>query len=344
MTLNVFRLNLASIYARFQRSLIFQWLAANLLQQYGVIIMLHRVAEFNAAKLPANENMKVTPQFLEKFIIDAKKHNYQFISLDQLYYRLQNGLSLKKSLVMTLDDGYLDNYTNAFHIFRRYNIPFTIYVNSAFVNQEQFPWWYQLESLLLAKSVIYWQSVAYKVTTKAEKNTLFLQIRMWLLDMGLEEFNQALAALLAENNYAKELDEDALFLHWEHLRQMLSSGLLTLGNHGHQHLHLDKLSEQQLVAEVEQANRLIHEHTQITPVHFCYPYGHIDASILAKVAPWFSTAVTTDSGFIRPDYQNKLEQLPRFFLTENVVIRQAISMLAMVTRLARCQKTYAELK
>ena len=70
------------------------------------IFYLHRVKHIDLKKLSANENMKVTPEFLERFIIDLKSNGYEFISLDNLYEILIKEKKQKKKIIITLDDGY----------------------------------------------------------------------------------------------------------------------------------------------------------------------------------------------------------------------------------------------
>ena len=50
---------------------------------FGTVYMLHRVCPHKPQALYPNENLKVSPEFLEKFIIKKQK-KYDFISLDSL--------------------------------------------------------------------------------------------------------------------------------------------------------------------------------------------------------------------------------------------------------------------
>ena len=118
------------------------------------IFMLHRVFPFEKNKLFPNENMKVSPQFLENIIITLKSSGYSFISLDRLYEILEKGENVRKNIVFTLDDGYKDNYSIAYPIFKKYDIPFTIYVTTSFPERSAILWWYILEDLLLANEEI----------------------------------------------------------------------------------------------------------------------------------------------------------------------------------------------
>lgn len=51
-------------------------------------VMLHRIGEKDPMRLPPNEDMKVSPAFLERFIVDAKCKGFTFLSVSQLHAAL----------------------------------------------------------------------------------------------------------------------------------------------------------------------------------------------------------------------------------------------------------------
>jgi peptidoglycan/xylan/chitin deacetylase (PgdA/CDA1 family) len=54
---------------------------------------------------------------------------YNPISLDKMAQHIQDGTSLPaKAIAITFDDGYRDNYENAYPILRKYNIPATFFL------------------------------------------------------------------------------------------------------------------------------------------------------------------------------------------------------------------------
>ncbi len=63
-------------------------------------------------------------------------HGYVTITPDELYSGLTGELELpKKPVLITFDDGYADNYTNAFPILQYYGMRATIFVIPAFVGK-----------------------------------------------------------------------------------------------------------------------------------------------------------------------------------------------------------------
>jgi len=57
------------------------------------------------------------------------------VSLQDVYHHMQYGSALpKKPIVLTFDDGYLDNWVYAFPILKRYGLKGTIFVNPDFVD------------------------------------------------------------------------------------------------------------------------------------------------------------------------------------------------------------------
>lgn len=65
------------------------------------------------------------------------KKNYDVISVEDLYRRLTHNLKINKDTVaITFDDGYRDNYTKAYPILKKYNIPATIFVIAGLIDND----------------------------------------------------------------------------------------------------------------------------------------------------------------------------------------------------------------
>lgn len=107
----------------------------------GAIWQLHRVSD----EVSENEEMRryeIMPKKLTDLIEAALHKEYHFISVDQYFAMMQKERYDKKFIVVTLDDGYADNCEIAYPIFKKYNIPFCIFVTKNYVQQGQKPYRY----------------------------------------------------------------------------------------------------------------------------------------------------------------------------------------------------------
>jgi len=74
-----------------------------------------------------------------------KDNGYNPLSLDELYSHMVNGTAVpEKPIVITLDDGYSDNYTNAYPVLREFGFKATVFVitntvegGGSYLNAEQ---------------------------------------------------------------------------------------------------------------------------------------------------------------------------------------------------------------
>ena len=67
---------------------------------------------------------------------------YNPISLERMAHHIQNGKPLPpKAIAVTFDDGYQDNYENAYPILKKYNIPATFFLTTGFIGTGDIPRW-----------------------------------------------------------------------------------------------------------------------------------------------------------------------------------------------------------
>ncbi len=96
---------------------------------------------------PGNE-LRIPPEQFETQMRYLAERGYNVVSLDQLYqYFYEKGILPEKPVVITFDDGYEDNYTNAYPILTKYGFTATVFVVTSYVDGKGFMSWNQLQEL-----------------------------------------------------------------------------------------------------------------------------------------------------------------------------------------------------
>ena len=99
--------------------------------QKGISVLMYHSIDNNGVFFT------VKPEVFEKQMKYLKDKRYQVISLVKLIEILESDEPLpKKTVVITFDDGFEDNYINAFPILKKYGFLATIFLATGFIGQE----------------------------------------------------------------------------------------------------------------------------------------------------------------------------------------------------------------
>ena len=303
----------------------------------GSILFMHKVIESNSKKprismMRANE---IEANCLEEILIKLKE-DYEIISLDEMYLRLINNQKhTKKFIAITFDDGYKDNLKLAYPIFKKLEIPFTIYITNCFPNHTAKLWWYMLEDIILENDKITVnhrnKNLSFLTKTKHQKDKCFNNLRTVIIHATQEENNILISQL--EHKYSKSIKEyvNKEALTWEQIKLLSKDPLVSIGCHTMNHLALNTVSDTELLKEVISSKNEIEKLLKIQVHHFAYPFGtsneinkrEVD---LIKSNNIFLTATTTRTGNIFSNHEQWLHALPRIQILGN---QQNYSILEM---------------
>ncbi|MFV0503417.1 MAG: polysaccharide deacetylase family protein [Lachnospirales bacterium] len=98
------------------------------------ILLYHNVREnFNESGPMAY--MYVKPETFKNQIITLKEDGYNFITITDYYNYEQGTFTMpEKPIMITFDDGYLDNYVNAYPILKELKVSATLFVSGRNIN------------------------------------------------------------------------------------------------------------------------------------------------------------------------------------------------------------------
>ncbi|MBZ9652272.1 polysaccharide deacetylase family protein [Psychroflexus montanilacus] len=288
----------------------------------GSILFMHKVISHHEDRqriemMKANE---IDVDFLEKMLLYLKK-KYDIISIDEMTQVLKLKKKLKKKfIVITFDDGYKDNITLAYPIFKKLQIPLTIYITNCFPNKTANLWWYMLEDILLEKSKI---RLTYKnkhhqfiCENQNQKNKSFEKIRGIIINANAQEQKLILDQL--QDNYNKDLTSyiNKEALSWEEIEKISKDPLVTIGCHTKNHLSLNTLSKKEQIKEILDSKIEIDKRTNKDTNHFAYPFGtsnEINKNEVENLKSTlsFTSGTTTRTGNIFEEHANHMYALPR---------------------------------
>jgi peptidoglycan/xylan/chitin deacetylase (PgdA/CDA1 family) len=115
----------------------------------ALILMYHRVAEADSDPW----SLCVTPKHFAEHLEVLRKYGNP-LHLQQLVTKLRNRQPIHRSIVVTFDDGYADNFYNAKPLLEKYDIPATVFVTTGGIDQKQEFWWDELDRLLLQPNTL----------------------------------------------------------------------------------------------------------------------------------------------------------------------------------------------
>ena len=107
------------------------------------IIMYHNIDDnWEESKL------SVSPESFNRQMQFLKKHNYNVISLDELAALRRSKQHIPyKTIAITFDDGYENNYVNAFQTLKKYKMPAAIFVPTDKIGEKGRLSWRQLKEM-----------------------------------------------------------------------------------------------------------------------------------------------------------------------------------------------------
>lgn len=109
-------------------------------EQYVVPIIMYHKIDDNAAF----SKLSVSPESFRKQIVFLKKRNYNVVKLQDLADLIKEHKVPYKTIAITFDDGYENNYRNAYPVLKELQLPATIFISPALIGIDEYLTWDQV--------------------------------------------------------------------------------------------------------------------------------------------------------------------------------------------------------
>jgi peptidoglycan/xylan/chitin deacetylase (PgdA/CDA1 family) len=185
-----------------------------------------------------------------------------------------------RHVLVTFDDGYLDNYEQAFPILRRHNVPATFFIATGFVDDPRLPWWDEIAAIVRASAddaidLGEWLPKPLAIDRDHPEvaiRTLLNQYKV-LPSTQAEDF---LARLRSVAKHGAPASRESLWMNWDMLREMSSHGM-TIGGHTVNHAVLSRMPKEHQRKEIAGCAARIEKEVGRRMDYFAYPVGGRDS-------------------------------------------------------------------
>lgn len=273
-----------------------------------VILLYHRVG-------PREDiwpSLSIKPQDFERQIRYLCKA-YQVLPLDKLVRYVQRKTLPQKAVVITFDDGYKDNYTYAYPILKKYNVPATIFLTTGHIGHGE-PFWWDKVAYLIQNTTLETLELdelgVYPLHSIGDKLEAISRVKEGLKIYSEEKKNLLIEKLVIVSGVDIPVNlGKKLILSWDEVREMKDGGI-AFGAHSVTHAILTKLLPEEAKYEIVQSKKDIEDKLGQVITAFSYPNGDFNTELIKFVQEsGFTCAVTCIPRMVSP--RTSLHELGR---------------------------------
>jgi peptidoglycan/xylan/chitin deacetylase (PgdA/CDA1 family) len=246
-----------------------------------LVLTYHRIGDPDADLFDPGVFSATGDEFNEQ--ISYLKRNGSLVTLEEAL-AFVDGTNKDKThrcrVLITFDDGYLDNYRIAFPILKSHGAQGVFFICSGLVGSGYVPWWDHIAYLVKAGGRRQFSlRFPADLDVDIDKNGLNKSLRriLDLFEMKENKDPERFIRELAEVTGGKSLPvASQRFLNWDEAREMIAGGM-AIGAHTHSHVRLSLLVEEEQRRELTQSRAILSEQLGMDINVLAYPFGSISA-------------------------------------------------------------------
>ena len=240
-----------------------------------LVLNYHRIGNAEEAVYDPGVFSATVDEFDDQ-VCYLKRHFHMF-TLEEAVAIVNREEPLRTGVLITFDDGYRDNYTQAFPVLRSHGVQGTFFLPTSFVGTSLLPFWdviaYAIRHSGKEEIVVdYPEAARFDLKPNSVRRTLRAIMRRCkrLTAADREMFIDALQDACGVRPPRKH--GARLFMNWDEVLEMYAGGM-AFGSHTRTHEVLRALSFEKQVDEVRESRRILEEHTRVCIDTLSYPNG-----------------------------------------------------------------------
>jgi len=294
------------------------WITKIRLNGKCVVLMYHKVLNQQEIKKSFSQSSIIVSKLAFESHMKYLSQKFNVISLAEFTKSIKNKNVFKsKSCLVTFDDGWRDNFINAYPILKKYLIPAAIFIPSAYIDTNRRFWQEHLTQLLM---LLYSRCNESKKFKEKKSSTIdYSQIKE-IVDCNETQLKEKVSSFVATQKntdhgdtlqmiaeLAERLehkiiktDDSRDFLNWNEIL-IMSQGNIEFGSHGLNHKILTRKGVS-VPKELLKSKKEIEQHLGKKITSISYPNGNYNEEIIEEAkSSGYETAFGTQNGLMAPD-------------------------------------------
>ena len=285
----------------------------------GAILRFQRVRARRQAGFQPLQSSEITPKFLDETVRALKHWNYDIVTMDEVCRRAVTMPANRRFVSLTFDGASKDVITSAYPVLARHDVPFTVYVPTAFPDGLGEAWWLALEQIIAQESrlslMIARDDRHFTIRTSQEKYQLHAFLSGWLRSLEPPDLSIAINDLCKRYSIDLAALSREAFMDWADLAKLAADPNVTIGSATVNYPALATLKDAAAWREMTMGRAVAEAAIHRGIRHFAYPFGDRGswrrAHLVMAADAGFDSAVSTISGIVEPAGRTDLHALPR---------------------------------
>lgn len=279
-------------------------IASNIAEKGIAILMYHSVADGPDAENDIFGGIgHSTAVFRQQLELIAR--DYHPLSLADALLFIQGRKDIpRRSVVVTFDDGYADNYQVAVPLLNKIGVPAAFYVTVDCVERKRLPWPSRVRYALFTTQNSSWTDPEDQIWPLHE-----LPLRSQAFERACEFCSKVAGAEQEKLVGSIEAQLKAVLMPgpsmmtWDEVRGTLKQGHI-IGSHTLTHPNMAHIEEVALLRELRESKKILERELGVAVVHFSYPCPALqphwtEHTVAASRECGYETGVTTNPGLAR---------------------------------------------
>jgi len=286
------------------------------LRKKAVVLMYHRVLSGEEISRRKIQNGIIVETGTFKKQIRFIRKYLKPISLKEFVDHLEKNIPFpSKTCLITFDDGWRDNFLNAYPVLKEESVPAVIFLPTDFVGSLRSFWQEELADLLAAARRRLRED---KEFVKKNKRLLTIEEIRGIMACDPKRLPHEIASFssIQKKKSISEIErlihslrqalpaeamqekKESNFLSWDEVKIMAGDGI-SFGSHGKSHAILTGISSREVDGEIRESKEILKKNLGQKIDAFSYPNGDYDESAAKAVQDQgYRVAFGTEGGFV----------------------------------------------